>query len=404
MVTSYAGGGRTNVALAADASLRVFGDDYLTLKWAGTCRQHRPRGRRPRPAQPVQRQVAAADRSRAGVQLGAEPRRRRDYRPELGFTPRRDYTTANVAGNYFFFTDENRYFRRVYPGALAFQTFRNADGALESAQWAVWVEWDTKGGGGGWVEPKRFHEDVLTPFTIGGAVDIPAGAYDFEDLQLVYSMDAGLKARADINFRTGTYFDGNRTQVIVSSTWNVSRHLELGGDYQLTALRFPVRDQSVDIQLPRSAHPRRARRQGLRQRLHPVQLDHPPARSQPPAALQLRRGHRPVAGLQRGAGHRPGARAGLRAGREPALAGARVPPQVHPHLRLLSRRDGARPPPVRPSCRGSAAASSARSASRGRSRGPRGRPGWGCPWRPAPGPSATTRPAPPSAPRRWASG
>jgi hypothetical protein len=35
----------------------------------------------------------------------------------------------------------------------------------------------------------------------------------------------------------------------VSPTWNASKHLELTGRYQFTALRFPVRDQKVDIHL-----------------------------------------------------------------------------------------------------------------------------------------------------------
>jgi hypothetical protein len=248
MMTSYAGGGRTNVALGADTSLRLRGDDYITLKWASTLDSTDPNG-----VDLLSRSLFDARwerRTGRGLSYAWTLSRAGDaYRPEQGFTPRRDYTTANVVANWFFFTDENRFFRRVYPGALAFQTFRNTDGALESAQWAVWVQWDTKGGGGGWVEPKRFHENVVAPFKIGGAVDVPAGAYDFADVQVHYSMDAGSKARTDVDFRAGTYFDGRRTQVILSPVWNVSRHLELGADYQLTALRFPVRHQLANIQL-----------------------------------------------------------------------------------------------------------------------------------------------------------
>ena len=51
--------------------------------------------------------------------------------------------------------------------ALALNTFRNADRTLESGQYAVWVQWDTKAGGGGWIEPKVFVEDVE-------AFDLPA--------------------------------------------------------------------------------------------------------------------------------------------------------------------------------------------------------------------------------------
>ena len=250
MFTTYYGGGRHNIALGADTTLRLRGDEYLSLKWAATTDEAEP---------------AAADlESRSLFDARWERRTGRglaytwqfsraglDYRPELGFMPRRDFTTANVVSNYYFHTDSHRFFRRVYPGALAFSTFRNADQKLESGQYAFWVQWDTKAGGGGWIEPKWFHENVLVPFTIGGAVSIPSGAYDFADLQVVNTMASGRKLRTDVDFRTGSYFDGRRTQVILTPTWNLNRHVELGGDYQLTALRFPVRDQAVNIHLLR---------------------------------------------------------------------------------------------------------------------------------------------------------
>jgi hypothetical protein len=133
---------------------------------------------------------------------------------------------------------------------IAFTTFRNADHALESAQYAVWVEWDTKAGGNGWIEPKLFHENVAEPFSIGKAT-IPTGAYDFADLQVVLTMGAGKKLRSGMDFRSGTYFDGTRTQVILTPTWNVSPHLELGTDYQVSHLVFDDRDQVENVQLVR---------------------------------------------------------------------------------------------------------------------------------------------------------
>ena len=190
MLTSYDSNGRSNVGLGGDTSLRVKGDDYVTLKWAATldntgrsdasiasrslfdARWERRTGRG---------LAYTWQFSRAGV----------DYDPELGFLPRRDFTTANVVANWYHFTDSHPIFKRVWPGALAFSTFRNADNALESGQYAVWFQWETKAGGGGWVEPKMFREDVRAPFTIGGTVNIPAGRYEFADLQIQYAMPVG---------------------------------------------------------------------------------------------------------------------------------------------------------------------------------------------------------------------
>jgi hypothetical protein len=250
MLTSYAGGGRNNVALGGDALFRVRGDDYIGMKWAGTFDDTESGD------------IDVVDRSlvdlkwerRTGRGLAYTwqfTRAGEDYRPELGFMPRRDFTTANVVANWYRFTDKHPVFKRVWPGALAFSTFRNRDRVLESGQYAVWIQWETKAGGGGWVEPKVFRESVLVPFTIGRTIRIPAGTYDFADLQIQYSRPSGDRLRTDVDFRAGTYFDGTRAQVIATPTWNASRHFELGADYQLTMLRFADRDLSENIQLVR---------------------------------------------------------------------------------------------------------------------------------------------------------
>jgi hypothetical protein len=253
MVTSRIGGPSRNIAYGLDGSLRLSGSSYLFAKWAQTFDELEPAG------------VDALDRTQyyvslqrivtRGLQFDINTGRSgHAYLPRLGFQPRRDFTTANVVGNYFFWTDSHPVLRRVYPGALAFATFRNADGALESGTYAVWVQWDTKTGGGGWIEPKVFVENVSQPFIIGSAGDgvtIPEGDYTFADLQLALMMGSGRRVRTNLDARAGTYFDGTRAQLILSPTWNVSKHFELGGDYQLTSLRFDDRDEAVDIHLAR---------------------------------------------------------------------------------------------------------------------------------------------------------
>jgi hypothetical protein len=249
MLTSYSGGGRQNFALGADGVFRVIGDNWLSLRVAGSADDADSAARTlgshtlydARWERRTQRGLAyTVSTSRAGP----------EYRPELGFLPRRDFSTANAVGNWFIYTDDHSWLRRYYPGALAFHTFRNRDGALESAQWAFWVQWDTKAGGGGWLEPKWFHEDVVDSFPVGDA-DIPPGVYDFADLQLALYMNTGRTLRTGLDLRSGTYYDGTRTQAILTPVWNASRHLELGADYQFTRLRFPERDQRTDIQLVR---------------------------------------------------------------------------------------------------------------------------------------------------------
>ena len=249
MLTSYAGAGRQNLAAGLDGSLRLLGDEYLTMKWAGTIDESDPDGVRFEDrslfeAKWERRTERGLSYTVTGTRAGP------DYRPELGFLPRRDFTSLNAFGNWYIFTDPDPRYRRIYPGALAFSTFRNSTGTLESGTYAFWVQWDTKAGGGGWIEPKFFVEDVAEAFPIGN-MEIPAGRYEFADLQLALYMSSGARLRTGIDFRSGTYFDGTRTQVILTPTWNVSRHLELGADYQLSVLRFDERNQRENIQVAR---------------------------------------------------------------------------------------------------------------------------------------------------------
>jgi hypothetical protein len=252
MATTYYGGGRRNVAFGADTSLRLWGDDYIGVKWAETAGGRTGTRESGSLADSSIFDVTWERRVQRGLSYSGQlTRAGEDYRPELGFMPRRNFMTANIVSNYYVFTDKNRFFRRVYPGILASTTWRNTDHEIESGQYALWAQWDEKAGGGGSVEATSFRESVITPFKIGGSVNIPGRTYEFADLHLAYAMPAGRKLRTNIDVRAGTYFDGHRQHVILSPTWNVSRHLELGAGYQMTRLRFGVRDEKADIHLLR---------------------------------------------------------------------------------------------------------------------------------------------------------
>lgn len=249
MMTTYSGGGEQNLGVGLDGLLRLPAEHYLTLKYSGT-RDSRDTSSASFSSRSLV-DVRWERRTQRGLQYSLNSTRMGEhYHPELGFLQRRDFWTANAFGNWFIYTDRHPWLRRYYPGALALNTFRNSDGALESGQYAFWVQWDTKAGGGGWIEPKWFHENVAEDFPIGDAT-VPAGVHKFFDLQLVLSQSSGRKLRTSMDFRTGSFYDGTRTQVILNPTWNVSPHLELGADYQLTHLEFDSRDQKEDVQLAR---------------------------------------------------------------------------------------------------------------------------------------------------------
>ena len=147
-----------------------------------------------------------------------------------------------------------RVFRRVYPGrARVLDVPQRATACWRSGQYAAWVQWDTKAGGGGWIEPKVFREDVREPFTIGRRRPSPPARYNFADLQLVLSMPLG-RAAAHRRRLPRRHLLRRHARAGRSSrpTWNLSRHLELGArlSAHAAALRASAAQQD-DIQLAR---------------------------------------------------------------------------------------------------------------------------------------------------------
>ncbi len=251
MVTSRLSNGRYNVAYATDASVRVIGHDYIAGQVAQTTDD----------ADTTHADIT--DRSQVHLSWFRRSNRGLNYatnlthigsafRPELGFLPRADFTSITSYVQYYKYTDTNPTLARYYPGIYAEAYYRNRDHVMETGKIATWVEFETKKGGDGWFEPQLFHEDVLEAFTIASGADVPRGTYTFANLWLHWAPPSGKKLRTEMDLQTGTYFDGTRTQLILSPTWNVSPHLELGGDYIGNRLRFGSRAPGADIHLARA--------------------------------------------------------------------------------------------------------------------------------------------------------
>jgi hypothetical protein len=256
---SYTGGmvamridedGRSNVAVGVDGVLRLLGDEYLTVKWAevhasgdttGSSRWDRG-----------QLFVRWRRRTERGLTYFAQLNRAGPaYDPGVGFANRHDFTRLSLYAQYGWFQPESSRLRRWMPGVIANLQWRNEDRSLHSTYLAHWWQFETKHGAGGWFEPRLLHEDVRSPFSFGGETQIPEGSYWFPDVWLYYNTPLGGLFRAAFDAQVGGFYDGWRVQLKVTPTWNVSHAVELSGSYQLAALRFPNRGQSLATHLAR---------------------------------------------------------------------------------------------------------------------------------------------------------
>ena len=244
--------GTYNIVYGLDGIIRMFGDEYLTLKWVqsfdediSSRENYKPLNASRAVFNWTRRKIQGLNYDLGVTWSGA------DYLPGIGFTRRSDFTYISPDINYQVFKDESSNLRRVWIGNWASTYLRNEDGSVESF-WAHPFYWfELKDGAIFLISTDHYYEDVRSPFSLSDEAEVPIGSYWFHDVWLSASAPEGWQFRPDVTLISGTFYDGWRTSLSPGLAWNVSKYLELGVDYELSIIRFPDRDQRFDAHLPR---------------------------------------------------------------------------------------------------------------------------------------------------------
>ena len=241
--------GTYDVSYGLDGIVRVFGQDYLTLKWAQSISDRQPDDLNPLDRGRVMFQWQR--RNINGISYDLEVTRTgREYNPGVGFVRRFDVTYISPDINYQKFLGPDSPFRRVWVGNWANAYVRNPDETVESAWLHPFLWFELKSGATGLVSTDHYYEDVREAFALSDSVSVLAGSYWFHDVWLEAGSPDGWSIRPNATFITGSFYDGWNTTIDLSATWNLSKHLELEGEYQLNLIRFTDRNQELTTHLP----------------------------------------------------------------------------------------------------------------------------------------------------------
>ena len=250
MLTTRADGdGGYNVAAGLDASLRLFGDTYLTARGAATFDDAVDEATL---ADRSQVYLEWANRTQRGLNYFAQYQRAGEaYRPGLGFLPRQDFTRTSLYGQYRKFLGEGGPLRSHGVGAIGNFINRNRDGALESRYLAYWWIYEFRSGASGWFEVIHHFEDVPEAFDLGDGVMVEPGGYHYETFWFNYQAATGPRLRMGADAKLGRFYDGRRATLTLTPAWNLSRHLDLSGSYEFNRLTFDQRHQALSTHLAR---------------------------------------------------------------------------------------------------------------------------------------------------------
>jgi hypothetical protein len=248
LTTRLGSNGEDNLAWGLDTRLRPVGDEYITVKWAQTFDEAVDE------ASALEAALLQARWERVteqGISYWGEFRRvGADYLPRLGFQSRRDYRYWGGSLQYIRFNAVESPLRTTGIEISSNSYIRAADSEADSRSIESRLRLELKSGSEFWITGRATYESVLVPFTVAGA-NVLAGDYWFYGAEARLQLDRNNPFRGNLNVTAGSFYDGTRIGAELTPTWNLSRHFELSGGYEINRLRFDDRDEAATAHLAR---------------------------------------------------------------------------------------------------------------------------------------------------------
>jgi len=254
---SYVGGivttrlgmnGNQNLAYGLDGIFRLFGDDYLNIKWAQT--YDSKLGNKMNSLDPSFILVNWERRSEEGFAYELNyTYSGQEFTPGTGFV--RLGGVQGVSGQmlYGWIPGENSKLFNANINVRGERYSRLIDGNLESMRISPGFEINTKKNLHAEISLEYQEEGVLDDFPLSDNIWIKAGNYSFlgVECRLGTSESRIISLRGDIN--AGQFYDGKRIGLEMEPNFNISSSLKLSAAYEFNAIRFPEREtyNSLDI-------------------------------------------------------------------------------------------------------------------------------------------------------------
>jgi len=251
MVTSRIGlDGTYNYVYGLDSIIRVFSDNYLTIKWAQSFTSGKNNNLFSMSSSRYY--LNWLRRSNKGFGYGVSFSGSGDYYdPGIGFQLRHNYTRMSTGTWYGWFPKEqSRYFNHVISlGTFLF--IDNDHGAVETFNVQSMWEFSTKSG---WVfnlKPQFYYENVPVNFSLSKHAEIPKGRYNFIDLNFELISPDGNPFSIGIKVNAGSFYDGRRIFLGLDTKWSVLSDLEIGLSNEFNHMVFPERSQELSAHITR---------------------------------------------------------------------------------------------------------------------------------------------------------
>jgi hypothetical protein len=236
--------GSYNIAYGLDGIFRVFGDDYLDVRWSQTFEN----GIKNNSFQdPTFLMANWERRSTKGLSYGlGYTRSGQRFNPGIGFEMMDDYTVIRGNLGYGWISGESS---KLYSHSLEtrsmYRTYIEDGSFMSFTNFSGW-EFQTKSQWQGNINLVYSADNLKDSLEISpDELYIEPGRYDY--VSLMGNVSTPMSRPFYIMFMTemGQYFDGARLSFRLQPTWNLSKHFELGGTYNFDYVNISKRDVSM---------------------------------------------------------------------------------------------------------------------------------------------------------------
>ena len=235
--------GNYNIAVGLDAIVRLFGEDYLDIRWGGTAENDTINSSF---KEPMRLSANWERRSKKGLGYNiGYSYSGIHFNPGMGFEMNNDYSNIRAGLRYGWLPGENSKIYSISPDYMLRYSRYAIDGSLMTLSNTLGWTLLTKNQMQASVRFMKSTENLKDSLVlIKDEVYIPPGRYGFMNIEATITTPASKPLYAILKTETGQFYDGKRFSVSAVPTWNISKHFELGGTYSIDYVNFDARNIS----------------------------------------------------------------------------------------------------------------------------------------------------------------
>lgn len=168
------------------------------------------------------------------------------YDPALGFVPRTGIQNAHATHVWSWNFDASRWFRRLSVFAEG-DLVQNLDG--ERLDRAAFLGFEGQNPSGDFLNVywQGARERLDLPFAIRPGVVVPAGDHGWNLVRARFNSSRGRPANVRLEFATGGFLTGDRTDYLAGLAWRPSSRVELNADWLLNDIALPTGKFAVRV-------------------------------------------------------------------------------------------------------------------------------------------------------------